>query len=98
MNNFKDLGIKSRLSAFVGDKIKVDRIINNEITVLGYKIEDSKKKPGTKFLTLQIEKSNQRHVVFTGSRNLIDIIEQIPKEKFPFQTTIKKDNEYLEFT
>lgn len=98
MNNFKDFGIKPKLTSFTGDKIKIDRIINIEITVLQYKIEESKKKSGTKFMTMQIEKSGSRHVIFTGSTVLMSMIEQVPKDRFPFKTTIIKESEHLEFT
>lgn len=98
MNNFKDFGIKPKLNSFTGDKIKIDRILNTEITVLQYKIEDSKKKPGTKYLTLQIEKSGTRHVIFTSSTVLTEMIKQVPADKFPFKTTIIKESEHLEFT
>ena len=98
MNNFKDFGIKPKLNTFLGDKIKIDRILNREITVSNYKIEDSKRKPGTKLLTLQIEKEGTKHVIFTGSTILADMIQQVPKENFPFKTTIIKESEHLEFT
>ena len=98
MNNFKDFGIKPKTNAFLGDKIKIDRVLNTPITVHKFKIEDSKKKPGTKLLTLQIEKDGVKHVIFSGSTILIDMITRVPKEKLPFQTTIIKESEHLEFT
>lgn len=97
MNYFKDLGIKPKTKAFMGDKIKIDRILNIEIIVHDFKVEDSKKKEGTKYLTLQIERSEIKHVVFTGSNVLIDMISQVPKEKFPIRTTIVRENEHFEF-
>lgn len=98
MNKFKDFNIKPQLNSFTGDKINVDRILNTEIEVLQFKIEESKKKIGTKFLTLQIEKSGIKHVVFTGSTVLINMIQQVPEDKFPFKTTIVKESGHLEFT
>lgn len=98
MNNFKDFKIKPKLNGFTGDKIKMARIINTEITVLDFKIEDSTVKEGTKRLTLQIEKSGTRHIVFTGSKVLMEMIKEVPKEGFPFKTTIIKESEHLEFT
>lgn len=98
MNNFKNFDIKPELSTFTGDKIKIDRVLNAEITVLDYKIEDSKVKLGTKLLILQIEKSGTKHVIFTGSTILMQMIQKVPKESFPFITTIIKDSEHLEFT
>jgi hypothetical protein len=98
MNNFKDFKIKPELSTFTGDKIKVDKLLNAEISILAYKIEDSKVKQGTKLLILQLEKSGIKHVLFTGSNILMQMIKQVPEDKFPFKTTIIKESEHLEFT
>ena len=98
MNNFKDFGIKPKLNSFLGDKIRIDRILNTPISVEKFKIEDSKKKPGTKLLTLQLEKDGRKHILFSGSTVLIDMINQVPEDKFPFTTTIIKESEHLEFT
>lgn len=98
MNNFKNFGIKPELSTFTGDKIKIDKILNAEITILAYKIEPSKVKPGTMMLTLQLEKAGTKHILFTGSTILMQMIEKVPKDKIPFTTIIIKENEHLEFT
>ena len=96
--NFKDFAIKPKDNAFVGDKIKVKNILNVPITVFDYAVEPSKAKPGTNYLKLQIEKSGDKRVVFTGSKTLTDQIEQVPKDSFPFETTIQGVNERYEFT
>lgn len=101
MNNFKDFGIKSQIVAFTGDKISVKKLVdkNTLISVLKFKVEESKKKPGTDYLTMQIEIDGVKHVVFTGSAGLISQIRQVPEDKFPFTTIIKKDsNDFNEFT
>lgn len=98
MNAFKDFNIKPSIVSFTGDKIKIDRIINVPIKVIDFKIEASKQKEGTKLLTLQIEKNGIKHVVFTGSKVLTQQVQEVPKDKFPFTTTIIKDNEYFEFS
>lgn len=98
MHNFKDFNIKPRINAFVGEKIQVQKLFNLPIRVLGFKIEPSKQKQGTELLTLQIEKSGEKRIVFTGSTVLIDQIKRVPDDKFPFQATIKGDNDYYEFT
>ncbi len=98
MNNFKSFNIKPQVLNFTGEKIKIERILNTEIEIHDFKIEPSKLKKGTDYLTLQIMRSGIYNVVFTGSTILIQMINKIPKEKFPFKTTIKKDNEYYEFT
>lgn len=98
MFNFKDLGIKPKENTFIGDKISIDKILNTPIKVLTYKVEPSKAKPGTDLLTLQIERKGDKNVLFTGSGNLIHMINQVPKDKFPFETTIIKQDRRLEFT
>lgn len=99
MNAFKDFGIKTQVKSFEGDKIKIDRILNKVISVEAYKIELSKFDKGTgKCLSLQILVDSSKRVVFTGSANLMEMIEQVPKDKFPFNTTIIKENERFEFT
>lgn len=98
MNQFKSFGITPKLSTFTGDKIKIERILNTEIQVLAYKIDESKVKKDTKLLTIQIEKSGIKHIIFTGSTILQQMIEAVPKDKFPFTTTIVKESEHLEFT
>lgn len=96
MNNFKDFGIKTEIKAFTGEKIKVKKILNTEIIVLDYKIEDSKY--DGKCLYIQIEKGDVKHVVFTASKYLMQVIELIDKEQFPFKTTIVENDERYEFT
>lgn len=98
MNKFKDFNIQAELSSFTGDKIKIEKVLNREIKVLDFKIEDSKVKPGTKLLTLQIEKSGENHVIFSGSKYLIQQIQQVKEGQFPFTTTIVKESEHLKFT
>lgn len=98
INNFKDFNIKPRVNSFVGEKIQVQKLFNLPIKVLEYKIEPSKQKKGTELLTLQIEKSGEKRIVFTGSTVLMDMIKRVPENAFPFMTTIKGDNDYYEFT
>ena len=98
MKSFKDFNIKPAFTAFTGDKINIDKLLNIEITIHDFKIEDSTKITGTKRLTLQIEHKGDRRVVFTGAKILQQLIQQVPKENFPFTTTIIKQDEHLEFT
>ena len=98
MNNFKNFKIKPNLTNFVGDKIKVKKILNKEIIIQKFKIEDSTAKKGTKCLTLQIEYKDENHIIFTGSKILQEMITQVPEDGFPFKTTIVLNNEHLEFT
>ncbi len=99
MRKFSDLGIKTEVR-MTGSKINITRIMNREISVLDYKIEDSKfpKNKSGKCLFLQIEFDGEKRVVFTGSDVLISQIRQVPHENLPFTATIVKNSEYFEFT
>jgi hypothetical protein len=99
MDKFSDLGIKPSIKGLIGDKIKIDRILNREVVVNDYRIKDSKYTDGNgKCLYLQISIGDMNHVVFTGATVLMETIQKVPKEKFPFTTTIIKENEYFEFS
>lgn len=97
MKRFSELGIDTAKS-FVGTKVGMDDILNIEIIVEDYRIEDSIKKPGTKYLQLQIKINETQHVAFTGSGVLMNQIEQASqKQGIPFITTIVKINKHYEF-
>ena len=104
MKQFKDLGIPSVEQGFLGDKIKIERILDREISVHKYSITDSKFKDKEKYkgngkcLHMEIKLGEQNHVVFTGSGILMSTIDRIPKDSFPFSTKIIKQNDRYEFT
>jgi len=79
-----------------GDKIKTDRILNREIVVETYKLGPSNFEGKGDRLDLQFTMNGTRHIVFTSGKALIDAIQKVPK--FPFTTTIIKENDYLKFT
>jgi hypothetical protein len=99
MKKFNELGVKPSLKTFQGDKIGIKKLLNKEISVFDYKIEPSKypDKGNGKCLYLQIEVGGEKRVLFTGSGVLMDTIEQIPKDQFPFSTTIIEESERYEF-
>jgi hypothetical protein len=78
--------------------LQVEDVINEEIIVHAFKIKDSKHKAGEKCLHIQLEKGDKKHVVFTGSTVLMDIIGRVPKESFPFSTKIIKEHKALKFS
>lgn len=99
MKNFKDFGIKPPVQGLTGDKIKIERILNRQITVTHFIIDDSKYgDEGTKRLALMFMLDGVPRLVFTNSRCLQEMIARIPPEEFPFNTTIVKENERYEFT
>jgi len=96
VHNFKDFNIKPSGHGFIGDRIKVERILNKEIIVHRYEIKDSIYEG--KCLYLQVETGNEKRVIFTGSKTLMDMIAKVTEDKLPFTTTIVKDNDRFEFT
>jgi len=98
-NNFKDFGIVVKSKGFEGDKIKIDRILNKQIVVENFKIEKSNFEKGNgNCLHLQISIEGSKRVLFSGSKYLMEMIQEVPKDKLPFNTTIVKNNDRLEFT
>jgi hypothetical protein len=103
MNRFSQFNIKTTSKGFEGTKIKMVKILNREIIVYAFKIEDSivaafKEKGSSKCLHLQISSDNEMHVVFTSSVGLLETIQRVPENKFPFTTTIIEENDRYKFT
>lgn len=99
MKKFSEFGIKPPNNTFSGEKIKISKILNRNIMVLNFKIDDSKyqKNKSGKCMCLQIEIDGSKRVVFTGSDVLMNMIRQVSKEYFPFECTIIKECEHFEF-
>lgn len=79
-----------------GKKADLDSVLNQEILLLNYRIQDSKfyKRNGSgKCLTIQFETDNGPRVFFTGSEVLKNQIEKYGQE-LPFWATIKKIDRY----
>lgn len=101
MNNFSQFNIKTSVKGFEGDKVKISKILNREIIVHHFKLDDSKvfKDRGSgKCLQMQISINNEKHVLFTGSSCLIEMIQQIPDNGMPFITTIIEENDRYLFS
>jgi len=99
MKSFSDLGIQQS-SRLIGEKIKINKVLNREIIIHKAKIEQSKypKNKSGKCLYLQIELEEEKHVIFTGSDVLIETIQQVDEQDYPFTATIIKSGEYFQFT
>lgn len=98
MKSFKDFGITTASKPFIGDKIRISKILNREITVNDFRIADSKFEGKGLCLCLQITVGETKNIVFTGSKYLMEMIEKVPKSEFPFTTTIVEEDERYEFT
>ncbi len=99
MKKFSELNVEPSTNGLIGDKIKINRILNCEIIIHGFEIKDSKfaDKGNGKCLYIQIEFDGARRIVFTGSGVLMDTINKIPKDDFPFTAKIVKENDRFEF-
>lgn len=100
MKSFDQFNITITTKGFVGDKIKISRILGKPIIVHHFSINDSKCFKGAtdKCLKLQITYNEESRIVFTSSSGLIDMIQQVPESGFPFTTTIIVENERFKFT
>lgn len=100
MKSFKDLGIVIPEPTMQGPKISIHQILNTDVKVLHYQIVDSKypEKGNGKCLHLQLEVDGIKRVLFIGSMVLMDVVQKISTDSFPFVTKIVKRNERYEFT
>ena len=75
-------------------------VLGKEIAVYDFKLSQSmfgKNKSGL-CLSLQIEIEGEKRVVFTGSDVLIELVNQLKEDSFPFKTRIVKKGESFVFT
>lgn len=100
MKDFKQLNINPVGKNFSGTKIKMSKVLNREIIIHDFKIEDSKifKDNNSKCLHLQIELNEVKYIIFTSSNGLIDSIKQTVPGDFPFTTTIIEENDRYLFS
>lgn len=99
IKSFKDLGIAPADIGLVGEKIKIDKVLDKQITVQKFTIRPSKytEKGNGQCLKIQILYGEENRVIFTGSGSLMETIQKIPADAFPFTTTIKKENDCFQF-
>lgn len=94
MKSFSDFEIKPTKKGFTGDKIKMDRVLNVQITVHAFKMEPSKF--SGERVDMQIEKDKTMYVLWSSSKTLMEMIQRVPTDGFPFTTTIiKKDERFV---
>lgn len=100
MRKFNELNIRPSLTKNEGEKIKVTKILNQPIIVNSFKIETSKfaESGYNKCLHLFITYKDEKRLLFSGSKFLVDAIQQVPDDAFPFETIIVENNDRHEFT
>jgi len=77
----------------------VFEILNQEIIIHSYEVKPSKitDKGSGICLHMQIEYEGLKRAFFCGSKILKGLLEQVPKDRFPFKATIIKNGERFEF-
>lgn len=85
MNKFSDFAEEK----FIGEKIKISKVLNKEIKVLALK--------DGFYIQMQIEVDDERKVLFTNSSVLKDQLEKY-KDNLPFITTIIQPKKYFSFS
>jgi len=101
MTDFKDFKIKSTIINFVGDKIQIFKVLNKEIMVHYFKIAESKiykNREKAQCMTLQISIGDENRIIFTSASKLIEMIQLVPENGFPFKTVIIEKNKMYEFS
>lgn len=80
-------------------KIPIAQVVNKEIVLKSFRVEESKfqKNKSGKCVYLQIIVDGEDRVIFTGSDVLLDQIQQVPEDAFPFITTITKPGKWYQF-
>ncbi len=86
-----------KVSSFVGDKKKIEDILDQNILIIDFKIKPSKQRQNTFYTTIQFQIDNIKYIIFTGSKVLTDQLEKY-KDKLPFNTIIKKIDKYYTFS
>ena len=100
VKRFSDFGIKAEYTSFVGDKVKLHKILNTEIKVHAYHIKPSKypKNGNNDCLWLQVSMNETKYVAFSVAKVLIETIQKVDEKDFPFLTKIISNNDRYEFT
>lgn len=83
-----------------GEKVKLDSVLNKEISIIGYKIRPSKYKDRNSLCaTVQFSfgEKGERKIFFTGSEVLIGMLKKYERE-IPFLTVIEKIDKYYTFS
>jgi hypothetical protein len=90
MKKFSDMNIKveSDRKMFDCEKVQISDIVNCEVEVLDF-VGGVKTAHGEDRYIVHIKVDGKEKKLFTNASNIKSALEQIPKEDFPFTTTIK---------
>lgn len=90
MKKFSDLGVKpdDDRKIFNCQQVSISDVVNTEIEVIDF-IADIKTKFGDSRYLVKVQQDGVLEKFFTNSTNIKSTLDKIPKEEFPFVTTIK---------
>ncbi len=92
VKTFAELGIEIQEGKkLIGDSIKIDRLLNKQITVLDYKIAPSDYTG--QCLYLQVVVSDTKRVIFTSAKKLMEVMTKTTPDSLPFTTIIIKEED-----
>lgn len=100
MKRFSDFEINVETDLFIGDKIKIAKVLNREITIKAYKIDQSKfvAENNPNKVTMHIVFEEEDRIIFSGSKTLMRQLDAVPKENFPILAVIEKNGETYKLT
>lgn len=98
IKNFSDFGIETKM-AFEGNRIFAVEILNEPIIVHYYEIRPSKKaeKKGADYLYVQITYKDEKRLLMSESKYLMEDLDKVPEEGFPFQAKIIRNYKSFSF-
>ena len=91
MRRFSELGIKQvdDKKIFNCQQVSISDVINCEIEVLDF-IPNMKTTHGDNRYLVKFRQDGQEGKFFTNSSAIKSVLDQIPKDEFPFLTTIRR--------
>jgi len=92
MRDFGEFNIEPTTKGLKGEHIKIDQLLNVNIIVEGFQVVPSKFKEKGPRLDLQLIYKDVQRMTWVSSKSLIEMIEQVPKNGFPFKAKIVKED------
>ena len=94
VQRFSDFAVEDK--PLVGEKIKIEEILNKLILVTAYR-QDKSKFTKDEYTTIQFDFESKPRILFTGSKVLGRQIKKYA-DRIPFETVITKPAKYYTFT
>ena len=100
LKKFSDLNVKvNKPKVLSGQKQPLRYVLDKQITVYGFEIKPSKyPNKSENCLKMQYKHEDKMYVAFSIAKHLMQILQTLPEDAFPFTTTIINKNEIYEFT